>query len=183
MFNEIIYSEDEERKNNIIANLHNLDHAGTRATHCRVRETYANITLKDVEECLSRCLNCIRETPVRQITTIRPILPHFPRERLIVDTVDFSAYEQHNNGKRYVFTMIDSFSKYAWAYPSERKDSISFADILKDHIYNEGIWKLFHSDNGGEFANNLVENLLNNYNISCVRGRPYHPQSQGQIKL
>ncbi|KAG0440257.1 Pro-Pol polyprotein [Dictyocoela muelleri] len=78
--------------------------------------------------------------------------------------------------------MVDSFTKYAWCYPSLRNDASSFSKILQRHIYLEGICSIFHSDNGGEFINREVTSLLDKYNILSTHLRPYHTQSQGQIE-
>ena len=93
-----------------------------------------------------------------------------------------SQYESANDGYRYIYTMIDSFSKFAWAAPALRKDGTTCAKILKKHFYNEGKWDKFHSDNGGEFVNSHVEEVLRSFTMQEVHGRPYHPQSQGQIE-
>lgn len=46
----------------------------------------------------------------------------------------------------------------------------------------EDEWDLFHTDNGREFHNHHVSAVLGEMNIPHVSGRPYHPQSQGQIE-
>ncbi|KAF7699468.1 Pro-Pol polyprotein [Cucumispora dikerogammari] len=43
-------------------------------------------------------------------------------------------------------------------------------------------WKIFHSDNGGEFTSNSVREVLKQLKIDDIQGTPYHPQSQGQIE-
>ncbi|KAF7685327.1 Gag-Pol polyprotein [Cucumispora dikerogammari] len=87
-----------------------------------------------------------------------------------------------NDWKRYLFTFIDSFSKFAFVFPSVRRDSESVLKNLKELIYSEGPWKIFHSDNGGEFTSNNIKSFLEEFNIRDVQGRPYRPQTQGQIE-
>ena len=84
---------------------------------------------------------------------------------------------------KYVFTMIDSFSKFAWCYPSENKTSGNFLNALKNLYDREGTWKIFHSDNGGEFTANSVKAFITNVmKAEIVHGAPYRPQTQGQIE-
>ncbi|KAG0425219.1 Gag-Pol polyprotein, partial [Dictyocoela muelleri] len=91
-------------------------------------------------------------------------------------------YSEHNDGYKYIFTFIDSFTKFAWAYISKSKNAAAFSDILLKHFYNQGLWSIFHTDNGTEFVNSLVSSILEKFNITSVCGMPYHPQSQGQIE-
>ncbi|KAG0442753.1 Pro-Pol polyprotein [Dictyocoela muelleri] len=91
-------------------------------------------------------------------------------------------YAEHNQGFKYIFTFIDSFTKFGWAYISKTKDADSFSKILLKHFYTEGLWGIFHSDNGTEFVNTKVNEILTRFNVSSVHGMPYHPQSQGQVE-
>ena len=91
-------------------------------------------------------------------------------------------YAEANNGYNYIFTFIDSFTKYAWARPAINKTSDTFAKMLKNHFYNEGNRDILHTDNGTEFNNALVNNICRVRGIRHIRGRPYHPQSQGQTE-
>lgn len=93
-----------------------------------------------------------------------------------------SIYECENDGYKYIFTLIDSFSKFAFVFPSIRRDSFSFSKILEKLFYSEGPWKIFHSDNGKEFVNARVKLILSRFGVEERHGRPYHPQSQGQIE-
>ncbi|KAG0427963.1 Pro-Pol polyprotein [Dictyocoela muelleri] len=179
---DVVLSNDIRLKNRIISEFHNVDHARVRPTFERVKSAFVGITVNDVKSVLNVCINCLRETPPNLQQGITPILSNYCHERLIVDTIDLRIYAEHNDGFNYVFTMIDSFSKFGWIYKSKRKDSNSFSKILMKHFYREGLWSKFHSDNGGEFVNNQVDNILEQFNIESIHGRPYHPQSQGQIE-
>ncbi|KAG0437190.1 Transposon Tf2-6 polyprotein, partial [Dictyocoela muelleri] len=48
--------------------------------------------------------------------------------------------------------------------------------------YLEGKWDILHTDNGGEFENERVKNICRQFGVTMIHGRPYHPQSQGQIE-
>lgn len=179
---EVILRSESAKREQLIMENHKVDHARSRAVFNRLREAYFGVTANDVDEVLKRCNNCIRETPPAFIESITPIIPSYPRERLIVDTVDLSVYSHQNNGFKYIFTMIDSFTKFGWVYSAPNKNSETFSSILRKHFYKEGTWELFHTDNGGEFINNNVKEVLDYFKISSIHGRPYHPQSQGQVE-
>lgn len=145
-------------------------------------ENFAGITRQDIKNFLSRCVSCKREELPTISGPITPIIPSLMRERLIVDAIDMSRYASSNDNFKYLFTMIDSFSKFAWVYASKNKSSVTFNNILMKHFYTEGPWLILHTDNGGEFINDLVKETIKKFNATHVSGRPYHPQSQGQIE-
>lgn len=178
----VILRSEDNRRVDIIKELHNLDHSRVRATYSRISDLYVGITLEDVKTVLNSCEGCLREAPPVVLPTITPIMSTRPHERIVVDTIDLRRYSRDNRGYKYIFTFIDSFSKFGWSYPSKRKDAICFSSCFEKHIFTEGVWEILHTDNGGEFVNNEVNEITNRYKIKHVRGRPYHPQSQGVVE-
>jgi hypothetical protein len=71
-----------------------------------------------------------------------------------------------NDGSRYLFTIIDCFSKYAWAIPLKRKDadtvSAAFDDFLKKNSRKP---QLFQTDKGKEFVNSKFILMLKSHHI------------------
>ncbi|KAG0434964.1 Transposon Tf2-11 polyprotein [Dictyocoela muelleri] len=63
-----------------------------------------------------------------------------------------------------------------------KKNSLCFSEIFKKYLYKGGVCDIFHSDNGGEFINTSVNQILNEFRIRSVYGRPYNLQSQRQIE-
>ena len=60
----------------------------------------------------------------------KPVINKFERKKVIVnhideihscDLVDMQKYSRVNKGYKYIFTNIDVFSKYAWAFPLKTK--------------------------------------------------------------
>ena len=60
----------------------------------------------------------------------KPTINKFERQKIIVnhineihstDLVDMTQYSKMNKGFKYIFTNIDVFSKYAYAYPLKSK--------------------------------------------------------------
>ena len=62
---------------------------------------------------------------------------------------------------KWILHAIDHWSKFNFAFPLKSKDAESVAAKLKSFIFPYfGMPKIFHSDNGGEFVNHVVENLI-----------------------
>lgn len=65
---------------------------------------------------------------------IRPIISSFPRERLLVDAIDLRRYAGSNNGHAWIFTFVDSFTKFGWDFPSVHKSGSVFAGIIRKFL-------------------------------------------------
>jgi hypothetical protein len=67
------------------------------------------------------------------------------------------------NGFKYFILFIDNFSRTTWLYLLRSKDEvfdsfIEFTSRIKTQY--DGKIKIFHSDNGTEFVNNKIFNIL-----------------------
>jgi transposase InsO family protein len=88
-----------------------------------------------------------------------------------------------NQRYRYVLTVVDVFSKHAWARPLRTKEAERVTAALEDIILENGkAPRIMQSDNGGEFRNGWMSELCDRYEMQQVFGAPYRPQSQGAIE-
>lgn len=71
----------------------------------------------------------------------KPARKHFKRRKVVIksfddcwqcDLVDMSAYSDQNKGFKFLLTIIDTFSKYAWAIPIKDKSGISVKNALQN---------------------------------------------------
>ena len=75
--------------------------------------------------------------------------------------------------------LIDHFSKWLGCYLLKNKEAELILAKIKSYIGSNGLCKIFQSDNGKEFNNNMLKIYLENNNINYIRSAPYHPQSNG----
>ena len=83
---------------------------------------------------------------------------------------------------KYILTVKDCFSKYCWLTPLTSKEAHPIARIINKIFHEQGPPRYFHSDNGSEFVNSLMREVCDKYSVKIKCGRPYHPQSQGQVE-
>ena len=83
---------------------------------------------------------------------------------------------------KYIITVKNCFSKYCWLSPFTSKEAAPIALILGKIFLEHGPPKYLHSDNGKEFINHIVRDVCTKFDVKMKHGRPYHPQSQGQIE-
>ena len=103
----------------------------------------------------------------------KPKRKNYPRRKIIVNNIDeiFAAdlvemqkFAKLNKGYRYLLTCIDIFSKFAWVIPLKDKKGVTIKNAL-EKIFNKRKPKFLWTDNGKEFYNKQVQDLLNENNI------------------
>ena len=102
--------------------------------------------------------------PKRKNYVRRKIIVNHIDEIFAADLVEMQKFSKINKGYRYLLTCIDIFSKYAFAIPLKDKKGITIKNALKK-IFNKRKPKFLWTDNGKEFDNNQVNDLLEKNNI------------------
>ena len=114
-----------------------------------------------------------------QITKFRRerIIPLYKDETWSADLIDKSSLSKYNNGYNFILTVIDIFTKYAWAIPLKNKSGLSITNGFKT-ILSEGTQDGSESpqggfkvrkpeklwvDRGSEFYNKTFKSLLKEY--------------------
>jgi hypothetical protein len=112
---------------------------------------------------------------VEAYTLHKPVRRNFERRRVMVngideqwsaDLADMSRLAKDNDGFRYLLTVIDIFSKHAWAIPLKNKDAkttaYAFEKIFKE---SKRIPQKMQTDDGKEFFNKEVKALFEKHDI------------------
>ena len=177
-----VYNLSYNEKAKIIEKEYNKCHFGIKSVFQSVQNKYYGITKKDVEMFIKTCKICKvnKQTIIKK--SITPIIEICNRDRYMMDLVDFKQFSEYNNDKKYLFTCVDSHSKFGWNFPIENKTSDCVLRCLRQIFKNFGPPIILHSDNGKEFKNLRVKNLCLEYNIQHVFGKPYKPTTQGQVE-
>ena len=130
-------------------------------------------SISRLTEAARRSNNAVKPKQVRQwlsgedtYTLHRPVRKKFRRRKTIakgidhqwqIDLVDMQKLEKFNDRVKYLLTIIDVFSRYAWALPLRNKTGKQVVEALSDLFAGEARQpKLIQSDLGGEFRNAQV---------------------------
>jgi len=138
----------------------------------------------DVNAFIDKCEHCatmkirtgIPKPPTKPITADRIL------ERIQIDFTSFE-YADPDTGDRHVLTIIDCFSKFAWAksFPTQEVEPIAryiFELFLNELQYPE----ILQSDNGKSFLAKIMKDLLGLFKTKQKNSRPRHPKTNGQIE-
>ena len=94
------------------------------------------------------------------------IQTHYKDECWSIDLIDRSSFSKYNKNYKFIFTIIDNHTKYAWAIPLKDKSGKTTTTALKSLIEKtkrkpDKIW----SDRGKEFYNKTFLDFLKEQNI------------------
>ena len=87
-------------------------------------------------------------------------------EQWQADLVEMQPHSKENRGYRYILCAIDIFSRYAYTRPLRDKTGREVATALSDIFQNcETLPKRIQTDQGREFYNSYVQQVLDDLNI------------------
>jgi hypothetical protein len=153
-------------------------HMGRDKTFDKIKEKYYFNRMKDytnwyVRSCVT-CQQCKRKNPAKSMPWAIIEAKH-TWDLLCIDLWDSGVVS--SEGNKYVLTVIDGFSKFAFAIPLRNKEAKSVAKALVRHVFNlRGPPRRLHSDRGSEFVNEIITNLVHFYSSDKSNTTAYHPQ-------
>ena len=97
--------------------------------------------------------------------------------------MDFLSIEPSKGNIENVLIITDHFTRYAQDYPSKTQTAQATAKMLWEHfIRHYGFPEKFLSDQGRNFASELISELCKLAQVEKVHTTPYHPMTNGQCK-
>ena len=82
------------------------------------------------------------------------------------DLVEMIPYARENKGHKYMLTVIDIFSKFAWAVPIKSKTGNDVTAAMESVLKQGRVPKNLHTDQGREFYNKNFQDLMKKYKIN-----------------
>ena len=124
-----------------------------------------SVRKKDIEEFLLR-------QPIHQKfrKTIKRSTGHIKansiNERWMSDLIDYQKYKQYNKGNAWILTVIDVFSRKAYAVALKNKSANDMVDGFEKIFEEAGSMpKVITTDNGKEYLNDKVQKLFDENDI------------------
>jgi transposase InsO family protein len=139
-------------------------YGGINALYRLMRGKQNKVTLKQVRGWLAEQESYGLHKPVRRRFKRRKIYSRGIDYLWQADLVDMNHLAKNNEGYRYLLTVIDVFSKYAWVVPLKRKDSRSVAEAF-EHLFTERKPAKLQTDKGKEFVNSIVQKTLERHGV------------------
>ncbi len=135
---------------------------------------------KEVKEFISKCPVCQKLQPNRVRDSKQySSLQLRPFETVQLDTI--GPLTEHR-GKKYIIVFVDVFSKLTELIPVHSTGAKEAADALLHFMATYGKPRILQSDNGSQFANQVIAQLTARARLKHRFSIPYHPQGMGIVE-
>ena len=130
----------------------------------QAKEIRSSILLDDVKKWMTK-------QPNKQRKAYRgsgnSYIANYPRDQYQMDIGDMNELKKTKKQKRYLFVIIDIFSKYSVAYPLSDKSSDQAYTAIKKAFQTMGIPRSVYTDDGSEFKGKVKE-LFDNEGVKHI---------------
>ena len=126
----------------------------------------ARIPPKVVQEWLTKQSTYTLHKQARKRYPTRKYYVNAVDDQWQMDLAEMQDLQRHNQGFRYILTCIDILSRFGWARPLKTKQGKEVAAAIEDIFRtSKRIPKRVQSDQGKEFYNSHVQQMLAKYNV------------------
>lgn len=157
---------------------------GYKKLRTRAADSYAGLSNKEILQVTKNDVK-YRQYTVKFTNRAKPkpVRVQNIHDQHQIDLVDMRKMKTQYKGKtyRYIFLLLDIFSRFHWLAPLERKLSSHVLRELNKIYSVNGQPKRLQSDNGGEFKKR-VKAYCQRKKIKMIRCRPYNPKAQGKVE-
>ena len=163
--------------------VHGLAHVGRRSTQRAMAARFVWHSMqKDITQWCRDCAHC-QSSKIARHTRAPLAAREPPQERFHSLHVDLVGPLPESKGHRYLFTIIDRFTKWPEAIPLADATAKSCADALLRHwISRFGAPRDITSDRGTQFTGQLWDQLNQFLGSQPKFTTAYHPQSNGLVE-
>lgn len=179
----ILYYTRENELYDVLKNTHSsIGHGGRDRMIKKLSIKYKNIATSVIELFLSLCEPCQqKQKGIKKGIVVKPMVFNEFNSRCQVDLIDFQS---HPDGKyRFIVVYQDHLIKFVILKHLEFKRAELVAYNIIDIFTLIGAPNVLQSDNGREFANQIVSSLKDLWpELKIVHGKPRHSQSQSSVE-
>lgn len=163
----------------IVSVHHHFGHVGPKKTILAIRDfcffKHFQTRVRSVVRACDLCQRTKASTQ-RQEGELKSVLADVPLGRVLVDL--YGPLPQGWNNVRYVFVVLDNFSRYVRLYAIKKATAVTVTNrMINDYIATYGSPRCVVSDHGAQFTSKVWQNRLRERGIPPTLTSVYHPQS------
>ncbi|KRX72265.1 Uncharacterized protein T06_5783 [Trichinella sp. T6] len=157
-----------------------LCHPGITRPYHFVRSKNLPYSIQEVRQVVTDCRTCAEMKPrFYQPETATLIKATQPFERL---NIDFKGPLSGHQNQRYMFIVVDEYSRFPFAFPCADVSAASAEKCLVELFSLFGVPSYVHSYRGSAFTSDEFRRFLLSIDIACSRTTPYNPQGNAQAE-
>ena len=160
-----------------------LGHQGNNHTYCLIKcQYYWKGMNKDIRKYIANCILCRWDkAKVQQYPLQMMEIPDRPINKIAIDLV--TDCKTSTSGNKHILTIIDHLTVWPEAFPIPNKSADTIvATLINHHLPVHMCPRYILSDNGTEFKNILMDQVLQQLGIDRIFSAPYHPQSNSKLE-
>ena len=161
-----------------------LGHQGNTCTYCHIKcQYYWKGINKDIRKYIANCTVCYRGKPKVQTYPLQmPEILDRPLDKIAIDLV--TECKTSTSGNKHILTIIDHLMGWTEAFPIPDKSADTIVSTFINHSLPVCMCpRYILSDNGMEFKNNIMDQVLKQLGIERIFSAPYHLQSYGTLEV
>ena len=145
---------------------------------------YTGIRLNDVRSVLNRLELSQTHRPINKSSIVRPIvIEKSAFSYMQMDLINIETLAPFNKQTKFLLTIIDLFSRYAYVNPIKNNTGVIVSAVLDQFLTSlPKKPSVMSSDNGAEFINGEVESVFENHGVKHIRSLPNKPESHGAVE-
>ena len=138
---------------------------------------------KDIQKYIANCILCCREKAKIQNYPLQMMeIPNRPFGKIAIDLV--IECETSTSGNKHILTVIDHWTGWPEAFPIPDKSADTIVStFISEYLTVHRCPRYILSNNGTEFKNNLLDQVLKQLGIDRIFSAPYHPQSNVKLEV
>ena len=177
----------EKLVHQVMSGLHNSSfggHLGISKTISRAKgRFYWPQMRRRIRTFVQSCRVC-GEIKISTNTTKAPLRPINVSEPFVFWAMDYMGpLPETSRGNKHVLVVMDHFTKWCEAFPTQDQKARTVASILVSKIFSRfGPPVAIHSDQGSNFESNLIHEVCDIMGIHKSRTTAYHPQGDGLVE-
>ena len=152
-----------------------LGHQGNSHTYCLTKHQYYWKGMnKDIWKYIANCVLCRQDkAKVQQYPLQMTEIPDRPFDKIAIDLV--TDCETSTSGNKHIWPE-------AFPIPDKSADTI-VTTLINQYLPVHMCPRYILSDNGTEFKNNLMDQVLQQLGMDRIFSAPYHPQSNSKLEV
>jgi len=166
-------------------------HASISGGHMGVKKTQDKIAMsvywigwqRDVRKYCLKCDACARyhRGGAKKRGELQAMCVGAPWERLAIDIT--GPHPLSGKGNKFIITVIDHFTKYAFAFPVRNHEARTVAKYLVERIFLVyGVPLQLLSDRGAEFEGHMFKEICELLGVDKLRTTAYKPSTNGALE-
>jgi hypothetical protein len=184
---DIVAATKEEPTEEELLGLHmchgeRAGHGGIERTVKALAHNNYMVSRTHVKAFIKKCICCQKMSAIKPaITTHKYVLHRYnPWERVYMDAL--SIGQPDLEGYMHVLVLIDSFSRWLEMFPLKTLEAKETVEHLIEHFGRFGEPDEIVTDNGMEFINEIVRNLVELAGIDHIRTTSYSHEENGMVQ-